>query len=346
MKPLIIFTFLSFTLITWSCKKDSNTPSTTVETLNMGSGYANDVYFSAANGIVSSVPRNTWDIGFQTNIFSATIITNGSSGIKLFTYPSGDTSSWKSVSISNVANWAPMNNSDTTWTFGAFEKNTLHGWDYGWSVYNQQTHELVGDSLFIIQLQDNSYKKLWIKKKVSTLNKYIFTFANIDGTESHTDTVDCSLYTKKNFIYFSLSTNKVVDREPDSETWDFVATRYITKIPTGPTTFMDYTVTGILTNNITVVNNINNTITHTGSLAAKMVNVNIDSASYPTPVFKSSISTIGYDWKVNVAQTAQYTISPRTVYFIKNRDNKIFKIVFTAFDSSTGLITLNQSAFN
>ena len=348
MKHILLFTYLFVMLFVASCKKDTGNSSPVVqaETLIMGSGYANDVFYSATTGVVSIASRNTWDIAFDTNLLSATIITNNASGVKLFTYPLGDTTVWNTVNITNVAAWAQMYNSDTTWTFGSFEQNTLHGFDYGWSVYNQQNHQLVGDSLFVIQLQDNTYRKLWMRKKISTENKYIFTIANSDGNGSVTDTVDCSLYTKKNFIYFSLATNKIVDREPDADAWDFVATRYITKIPTGPGSFMEYPVTGILNNAMTVVNNINNTVTTTGSFAAKMENTSVDNADFTKAIFKTSISGIGYDWKANVAQTANYTIVPRIVYFLKTRAGKVYKIVFTGFDSATGQIQFNQTLVN
>ena len=36
-------------------------------------------------------------------------------------------------------------------TYGAFDTNQTGGFDYGWGVYNLQTHHIIGDSLFLIK---------------------------------------------------------------------------------------------------------------------------------------------------------------------------------------------------
>jgi len=160
---VIVAGFLCAALV--SCSKDDEPLVVKNETITMNAGYANDIYYNLTSGVVSTVPRTNWDIAFQTPSRTSTIIINGGAGIKLFTYPYGDVSSWSSVDISGIDTWKPMNNSDTTWSLGAFERNALGHPDYGWGIYNMLTHDVTGDSLFIIQLADQSYRKLWIKKK-------------------------------------------------------------------------------------------------------------------------------------------------------------------------------------
>ncbi len=220
-------------LLTMSCKKEVTPVVTVTETLTMGNAYINDIYYSMADGIVSTVPRTNWDIAFQTGSRSSTILINGGAGMKLYTYPNGDITSWNSVNTTGIETWKALNNSDTTWSLGAFERNALGHPDYGWGIYNSVNHDVVGDSLFVIQLQDQSYRKLWIKKKASSENKYIFQVANIDGSGTVLDTVDCNPYITKNFIYYSFSTKNAIDREPAMDAWDFVVTKYIEMIPDG-----------------------------------------------------------------------------------------------------------------
>ena len=44
-----------------------------------------------------------------------------------------------------------MYNSDTSWNYGAFVMNQSSDmFDYGWGVYNIQTHHIIGDSVFLI----------------------------------------------------------------------------------------------------------------------------------------------------------------------------------------------------
>jgi hypothetical protein len=301
------------------------------ETITVGAGYANDVYYSMATGVVSTVPRTNWDIAFNTGSRTSTININAGANIKLYTYKGGDTTAWNSVNIAGIANWTPMNNSDTTWTFGAFERNALGHPDYGWGIYNTVNHDVVGDSLFIIQLQDGSYKKLWIKKKASTLNKYIFQFANADNTGTTTiDTVDCSKYTTKNFIYYSFATKNEIDREPAKDAWDFVYTKYYEMIPDGKGGKTPYPVTGVLTN--------------TGVKTAQMDNFDATSNDYSTGNFVTAISEIGSDWKSFDMNTNKWALTDKRVYFVLTPDKAIYKIAFTAFEgSSTGVIKFNKT---
>ena len=75
------------------------------DTLVMENGYANDVYFSMEKGVTKTSPRNSWDIAFKTNIYSASIITNSTMGISLYTYPSANGEglvAWQSLPVQNA----------------------------------------------------------------------------------------------------------------------------------------------------------------------------------------------------------------------------------------------------
>jgi hypothetical protein len=322
-----------FILLTISCKKQDIPLTIVNETITMGSGYANDVFYSLSTGVVATVPRTNWDIAFQTGSRSSTIIINGGAAMKLYTYPNGDISSWNSVNTTGIGTWKALNNSDTTWSLGAFERNALGHPDYGWGIYNSVTHDVVGDSLFVIQLQDQSYRKIWIKKKASVDNKYIFQFANIDGSGSILDTVDCKPYTGKNFIYYSFATKDVVNREPDKDAWDFVVTKYIEMIPDGTGGKVPYPVIGVLTN--------------TGIKSAQLDNVNVTSNDFSSAKFVTAISEIGSDWKTFNMSTNQWSLTSSRVYFIKNKGLSVFKIVFTGYEgSTTGILKFDKTKLN
>ena len=328
-----LITYVLLVLFTISCSKEEIPLVIKNETITMNSGYANDIYYSLANGVVSTVPRTNWDIAFQTSSRSSTILINGGAGMKLYTYPNGDISSWANVNITGIGTWKALNNSDTTWTLGAFERNLLGHPDYGWGIYNSINHDVVGDSLFVIQLQDQSYRKLWIMKKASSENKYIFQFANIDGSGSVIDTVDCTPYTTKNFIYYSFGTKNVIDREPVTDDWDFVVTKYMEMIPDGTGGKVPYPVVGVLTN--------------TGVKTAQLDNVTVETNDYSSAKFVTPISEIGSDWKSFSMSTNLWTLTDGRVYFVKDKGLSVFKIVFTAFEgSSTGIIKFDKTKLN
>lgn len=301
--------------------KPAANDSIRVDSLVMGADYANDIYYDLKKGVVSTVPRNNWDLGFKTNPRSSSILINSTSGIKLWEYPVEDTSKWNSIDTAGMKkSWPQLVNSDTTWSLSAFERNMKGHPDYGWGEYNSLTHDVNGNSIFIIQLQDGSFKKIVITKREAAQNKYHFKYANLDGSSPVSKTINIGDYSKKNFVFYSISTSQVVDREPESDKWDLLLTRYTAMVPMGPGAPLPYPVVGFLQNE--------------GVLAAKMTG---DTASnvYTNAAFQTGFSTIGYDWKRQVSQTSpDYTIVPGQYYFVQTRDKSIVKLVFRKFESS------------
>lgn len=344
----IFFVLPVLFLLFSACEKSNDNPSPdngpdTVK-LTMGAGYINDVYYKLDSGVVATVARNTWDIAFHISTMGATILTNDGNNVVLYAYPDGDTTAWKTISASNMGTWKALYNSDTTWTMGAFEHNAKGHPDYGWGVYNSASHDVVGDSLFVIKLNGGQLKKLWIHRKYSTQNIYKITYANLDGTDSITQLIDCKPYTGKNFVYYSLTTNSVIDREPAKDKWDFVLTKYMVLIPAGPQV-MAQTVTGILTNTMRL--STMGVVSYTGVRAAKLENADQTTTDYSSAHFSTSISTIGYDWKDAVSYTPPtYTVKDDRVYFIKRPDGSVYKIYFVAFDASSGVASFVEQKLN
>ena len=76
-----------------------------------------------------------------------------------------------------------MYNSMASWEEGAFAAHANGYPDYGWGKYNTITHAVVGDSLFVIKLQDGSYKQLWMVEKGGA-SVYTFRHADLDADAS------------------------------------------------------------------------------------------------------------------------------------------------------------------
>lgn len=282
-------------------------------------GYSMDVYYSMQNGLIKSEARNNWDIAFATNKMSSSILINGGSGVELYTYPNGDTSAWNTIDTAGITAWPMMNNSEASWEEGAFGANAIGHPDYGWAIYNMVTHNLIGDSLFVIKTKDGNLMKLWIISKESMAGIYHFRFASIDGSGDTTVSLDSSPYSTKNFIYYDLTSKQVLDRDPDSDTWDILFTKYMAAQASGGY----YSVTGVLANN--------------GVNIAKLTMADTSSIDWPGTIFSDSISTIGWDWKTFSMSTFSYVVEDSLVYFVKNAAGDIYKQIFTGFDgSSTG----------
>ena len=344
----VAFMSLAFCVVLlFSCKKDNkNEPTVASETLTMGAGYANEIYYSLDNGTLKTDARSSWDIALHTNLFSSTIITNDGAGVQLYAYKKlVDSTAWNTaVDTTGLSHGNILYNSDTTWTFGAFERTAQGFPDYGWGTYNTNNHDIIGTELFIIKLANNQAKKILITRKYATLNKYRIWFANIDGSGEQKLTLDCSPYTTKNFVYFSFTNNALVDLEPAGDQWDFLVTKYIQMVPYGPGVIIPYPVVGVLTNSMRL--SIMGNISYTGVTTARVAHVGVGTTDFSKASFLTNISAIGYDWKAYNQTTNTYTVQDSLVYFIKRPNQSVYKIVFTGFDSANGVVRFNKTKLN
>lgn len=315
---LLIFSGLTFNAY-------SNSLAGTPDSVQMGPSYANDIYYSLEDGVVATVVRTNWDIGFHTTVWSATIITNGGAGVNLYTYPNTDTTGWNTVDTVGMAGWPVLYDSENDWEDGAFTRNASGHPDYGWGKYNPISHDVVGDSIYILKALDGTYKKIWIVKKNSANNKYFLRHANLDGSNDHTVELNISPFQNVNFVYYTLSTDSFVEREPDTASWDLVFTKYMAIQPNGT----PYPVVGVL-NNIEVYAN-------------EFYPVGPEFTDYGSMPFDSTKSPIGWEWKAFDMGSFTWTVSDSTAFFVHTRQGNVYKLEFTKFEGSgTGNIVFTK----
>ena len=157
---------------------------------------------------------------------------------------------------------------------------------------------------------------------------YYLRIANLDGTSDQLFYVDTGPYSEKKFIYFSLSDNQLIDREPSN--WDIIFTRYEEEYVTLNGTTMPYIVTGVLTN---------------GNYCFEFNGPSDFNPSLDFTQFSTVINTIGYDWKL---YSGSYSIVPDRVYFIISNDQLfVHKIIFQSFEGGqTGNMSFLIEKFN
>jgi len=285
------------------------------DTVSIGASYANQVWYSLANDEQGTAPKNNWDVAFDASGYGSTILINSVNGVTLWKYQKSDTSGWAAIDTTGLSGWTPRWNSDTSWAYGAIGRyaNPSDPYDLDWGKYNVTTHAVTGDSIYIIKLADGSYRKLVIQSLVSGV--YNFKYANLDGSNTQTASFDKSLYSGKNFGYYSLQHNTALNREPNAANWDLVFGQYSALIPSG------YTVTGVLSNS--------GVETALDSSVANTATYN----NWSALTFYREINTIGYDWKTFGG--TGYTIEDSTVYFVKPVNGDIWKVIMTGFGGSS-----------
>ncbi|RPH31442.1 MAG: hypothetical protein EHM93_13575 [Bacteroidales bacterium] len=306
------------------------------QSLSYGASYADDIYYSLKNGVISTVPRATWDIAFSVYSMSSSIIINESNSITLKAFPNAWT--WAStIDTAGFSTWLSLRNSDTSWETGAFNANATGHPNYGWGIYNPVSHNIVnaeGGKLYIIKFADKSCKKVWVEIKYSSLQKYSFRFANLDGSNEHViSNLDVST-SNANFVYYSLQSNTRLDREPDTKTWDLLFTRWEDLDGTTP-----YIVAGVLQNYI-AKGGAPGSIQDLGVKAIEITTSDPSTISYTDGQFSTNINTIGWKWKTQSAGV--FSVPTNKYYIVKDKAGRIYQIQFLTFSGgSTGNFSFN-----
>ena len=302
MKLIIFLIFSSFSL-----------SSQELVQIGMGSSYQYDIYYSFDDGITAFPERNNWELAFSTDLYEGNIRVN--SGNPVYLYEVAQSNKYWSQITGLPSDAQLLRNSNEDWSIGAFLSNATLDFNYGWGNFNFENESIEGEKIYIIDYPEG-------QKKIRINNFYMgvfnFTIANLDGSNEETIIIDSSLYQDKNFIYFSLNNNQIIDREPEKDNWDLLFSRYEEEYVTLNNDTMPYVVTGVLSNQ-------NLTYQFDGSINQNpdifLLNFNYD------------INAIGYDWK---EYTGSFIMVPNRSYFIFSQDEAtLYKIVFESFSGQS-----------
>ena len=292
--------------------------------LSMGASYAYDIYYSLTDGITATPERTNWELAFSTNPYDNNIRINSGNIVALYEV-SNDINEWENITTLN-SGALRLRNSNVDWSFGAFVVNTSDGLNYGWGDYNSETNIIEGSRIYIITYGTNT-KKMIINSLDSGV--YNFVISNLDGSSEENISIDTTPYSDKNFIYYSLETNEILDREPNSSSWDLLFTKYeedLNNEVANPLIYSQpYFVAGVLTN---------------GNSIAQYEGNTSDIIPFSELDTTSNINTIGWDWK---EYTGTFSIVSDLSYFISNQSQtSVYKIIFDSFSGqSSGNVSFN-----
>jgi hypothetical protein len=292
-----------------------------------GPQYANDVYYNLKTGKVREQPRANWHLAFGIAAGSAIYVNSGAS---VEVYRTNYKATAEDFAAADTAGALTPSrrlfNQENNWQVGAFNTtaNPANQFDIGWADYDISTHTLTGDSLYFVRIGTQAVVKLWLKSRASGV--YTFTYANADGSNEKSGEIKTADFRSgqrsKYFAYLDLTTGTVLDREPFSDEWDFLFTRYLETVPsqTGP---QSYPVTGVKTNPRTRVK----------EYAGKPVDLVIPDTTGLD--WSTSATEIGYDWKNFNGQ--QFVLTDSLFWLVESVSGSLWKIYFDGFGgSSTG----------
>ncbi len=291
------------------------------DSTSTGTGYTTQSFYSLENGEIANEDNTNWDISFSMSGNGAdgsAIWLNELNG-DLWASP-GDTSTWASFDTTGYSTWKHLYNSDEAYKNGAFNKHRGMGpngtFDMGWGYLNPSNNFWTfGDSLYLWKSANNNFKKIWIVSLKS--GTFIFKYANLDGSNLVQDTIKKSDYPKRNFVYYSLQNNTIIDREPDNDTWDLTFLGQKDDI-------------GFMVLKPVLVFQNRNTWTAKAYKSSYTEATETDEAETS---FTKQINNIGREWKK--FHSGVWTIHDTIAYFVYDQDSvDLYRIVFTDFEGS------------
>lgn len=286
-------------------------------TVSTGASNAEQIWYSLLNGEVGARALAEWDLAFEMTGLTAGIRVNTAKGLQVY-QTDHDISQWDDLTAPDVASWTFLSNDVTRWDMGALnhgnDMDEPEGLNVGWGVYNPINHQMIGNKVYAIEFPDDTWKKLRINSVISGV--FSFTYANLDGSNSHDGSVNKSQFAGKNFAYWSFSDNASLDREPASADWDLLFTKYA-EIMDDEGELVAYPVAGVLQNRLVP--------------AMKVEGVPTDEAEWGPGSMQTAINVIGYDWKSYDFNEGMYVVQPNTTYFVKDRPGNVWKLIFTGY---------------
>lgn len=300
----------------------------TTVTISTAPANTDQVFYSFMNDAQATNQIADWDMAFESTGITGAILLNTAKGHRLYKAPYA-VGQWAEVDTNGLASsWPAQYNSTSDWSSGAFNQGlTSNPFDLGWGIYNFTTHNITGDSLFILHTADGAWKKLRVDGFATATTSFTFTMADLDGNNEQVGTIDRNAYVTKNFGYFSFDSMSAIDLEPVATDWDLLFTKYSSFVPQPAPSI--YPVVGVLQNKEVGVVQVDGIPTNLAQWAGEAFDMNID--------------MIGYDWKTFNMTTFMYEYAADRTYFVQDRSNNIWKLVFTAYGgSATGDITFTQ----
>ena len=342
MKKLVIA--FSLMLTTFSA---SNISAQIVisDSVSMGAGYANAVYYNIRTGAESKSPMSTWHFAHTTVSRDNCIRVNHMAGIEVFACPNSDNSKFSSMDTSGWAGWKKFYNDINIHENGALNQslNKANMWDFSWGVYDPTTKEVTGDSLYLFVISTQSGSKTLLKfmpiKQLAN-GDLIFRTALIDGSNDKTDTLLQSNFPGKSYKYYHF-TNGDVQPEPSRDDWDLLFTRYyaLTTPPMGGAPAM-YPIMGVESKRGARVSKVTTYSWDIMAASPAQTLAGVKMTGTPAELSKD-LTKIGGDWKAYDGAAMAWTLQKDWNYVVEsvrnlgaNKDTVYYMLSFTGFTGS------------
>jgi len=305
-------------------------PVTPNDSINTGSNNSEMIYYQLSTGNKTTVSNTDWHMAITVRptefpaspLGGTTIRINEANGVHAYYVPNADAASFNNLDTTGWQSWTKLHDSDTKIDEGALNSNRGQNiFDFGWGTYNSITHNVTGDSLYLIELPNGGLKKFL----VTNLDKdtaFNLVYANVDNSDMQNVHIGKSAYSGKQFVYMDMISHIIRDKEPLAANWDLQFLKYAATDVLPDTV---YPVVGVWVNKNTAV--------------GKAQGVDV-ADNYYAGTYSTNLNSIGWNWKQYDNQNNAYTVTDSLAYFIQALNGMQYKIVFTGYSgSATGIVS-------
>lgn len=153
------------------------------------------------------------DIAIEVTGIAGSILANTANGVRVYKAPY-TIAQWAMVDTTGLAStWPAQYNSETNWSAGAFNHGLSSAFDLGWGTYNPVTHNIPGDSCFVLMLPNGAWKKFRMDGFVAeTGTRFSRSLGRTWMAAMNRAAVCCAADSPEGELgYYSLTNNAVVD---------------------------------------------------------------------------------------------------------------------------------------
>ena len=276
-----------------------------------GASAINSVFVDFSGNEQTSAARKSWNFGFSTGSDFGVILNNttGSTAIEA-TNQSLDAKISTADSAAYVAKLV----------IGGGEGN----FDIIDDVLGDVSKSIIKEGKVYIVSLGESQTPLY-KVKVSKKDADTYTIQYAKSNEATVKSLDVPKNAAYNFVYASITSDKVVSVQPEKAKWDIEWTRAMYKTGTLPYIFSDF-----------VYINAKGGIQAAEVLVSTVAYDKYEASNIPTTQFSNAIDVIGSKWRSGGGPNALPAVKTDRFYVVKDAANNVYKVRFVSMSGGDG----------
>ncbi|PXV63199.1 heme-binding HmuY-like protein [Dysgonomonas alginatilytica] len=284
-------------------------------TLNGGEGGSkavNSVFVDFSGNEQTSVARKSWNFGFSTGSDFGVILNN--------------TTASTAIEATNQSLDVKISAADSA----AYVSKLVIGGDSGGGF--TIVDDVLGDlsksvikegKVYIVSLGDAQPPLYKIKVSQKDANTYTIQYAK--SNEATVKSLDVAKNTAYNFVYASITENKVVPVAPEKAKWDIEWTSTMYKTGTTPYIFADF-----------VYINGKEGVTAVEVLGDKEAYNAFNSTGLSSLQFSADIDVIGSKWRAGGGPSSSPVVKADRFYVVKDAAGNVYKLQFVSLGDQRG----------